>query len=109
MLWRGTRRTKNRAGTLFRIAAQGVYRDESPMGDYLRRMKAKLGPTAATTATAHKIAIIFYTMVKNQKEYDGSLWAKRDALREQRLEKRLHKQAAQRAYKLVKIEETTAA
>jgi hypothetical protein len=28
-------------------------------------MKAKLGPEAATMATAHKIAVIFYTMVKN--------------------------------------------
>jgi hypothetical protein len=74
------------------------------MGDYLRRMKAKLGPAAATTATAHKVAIIFYTMVKNQVEYDGSLWEKRDAMREKRLEARLHKQAAKRGYKLVPIE-----
>jgi hypothetical protein len=36
-------------------------------------MKAKLGPAAATTATAHKIAIIFYTMVNKQVEYDASL------------------------------------
>ncbi len=68
-------------------------------------MKAKLGPAAATTATAHKIAIIFYTIVKNQTEYDASLWAKRDALREQRLEARLHRQAAQRGYKLVPLED----
>ena len=27
------------------------------MGDYLRRMKSKLGPAGATTATAHKIAV----------------------------------------------------
>jgi len=27
-------------------------------------MKAKLGPQAATIATAHKIAVIFYTMIK---------------------------------------------
>jgi hypothetical protein len=40
-------------------------------------MKAKLGPAAATTATAHKIAIIFYTMVKNQVEYDELLLAER--------------------------------
>jgi transposase len=109
VLWRGVRRTKNRAGTLFRIAAHSVYRDESPLGDYLRRMKAKLGPTAATTATAHKIAVIFYTMVKNQKEYDASLWAKRDALRDKRTEARLHRQAARRGYKLVPIEEKAAA
>jgi transposase len=68
-------------------------------------MKAKLGPAAATTATAHKIAIIFYTMVNKQVEYDASLWAERDALREQRLETRLRRQAAQRGYKLVPLEE----
>ena len=104
VLWRGARRTKNRAGTLFRMAASSLYREQAPIGDYLRRMKAKLGPAAGTTATAHKIAIIFYTMVKNQVEYDASLWAKRDELREKRLEARLHKQAAQRGYKLVPLE-----
>jgi hypothetical protein len=31
-------------------------------------MKAKLGPKAATTATAHKIAVIFYTIVTKQVE-----------------------------------------
>jgi hypothetical protein len=49
------------------------------LGNYLRRMKAKLDPEAATMATAHKIAVIFYTMVKNQVEYDESIWATRDA------------------------------
>jgi transposase len=104
VLWRGARRTKNRAGTLFRLAAHSLHRDKTPMGDYLRRMKSKLGPAAATTATAHKIAIIFYTMVSKQVEYDASLWSQRDALREKRLEARLRKQAAQRGYKLVPIQ-----
>ena len=104
VLWRGARRTKNRAGTLFRLAAHSLHRNQTPMGDYLRRMKAKLGPAAATTATAHKIAIIFYTMVRKQVEYDVSLWAQRDGMREKRLEARLQKQAAQRGYKLVPLE-----
>ena len=104
VLWRGARRTKSRAGTLFRLAAHGLHRDQTPIGDYLRRMKAKLGPAAATTATAHKIAVIFYTMVSKQVEYDASLWAKRDEMREQRIEARLQKQAAQRGYKLVPLE-----
>jgi len=47
VLWRGARRTKNRAGTLFRLAAHSLHRDQTPLGDYLRRMKAKLGPAAA--------------------------------------------------------------
>ena len=104
VLWRGARRTKNRAGTLFRLAAHSLHRDQTPIGHYLRRMKAKLGPAAATTATAHKIAIIFYTMVSKQVEYDASLWAQRDQLREKRLEARLHQQAAQRGYRLVPLE-----
>lgn len=104
VLWRGARRTKNRAGTLFRLAAHGLHRDQTPMGDYLRRMKAKLGPAAATTATAHKIAVIFYTMVSKQVEYDVSLWAKRDEMREKRIEARLQQQAAKRGYKLVPLE-----
>ena len=106
MLWRASRRTKNRAGTLFRLAAHSLHHDQTPMGDYLRRMKARLGPAAGTTATAHKIAIIFYTMVKNQVEFDMSLCARCDAVRETRLQARLHKQAAQRGYKLVPLEET---
>jgi transposase len=109
VLWRGARHTKNRAGALFRMAAYSLHRDESPIGHYLRRMKGKLGPAAATTATAHKIAIIFYTMVSRQVEYDPSIWAQRDAMREKRLEARLHKQAAQRGYKLVPLEEKPAA
>jgi len=109
VLWRGQRQIKHRAGELFRLAAMGLHHDQSPMGDYLRRMKAKLGPAGATTATAHKIAIIFYTMVKNQVEYDATLWSQRDAQREKRFEDKLRRQAQQRGYKLVPIEQQPAA
>ena len=72
-------------------------------------MKTKMGPAAAITATAHKIAIIFYTMVKNQVEYDATLWAQRDTERDKRIEAKLKRQAQQRGYKLVPIEEKPAA
>ncbi len=42
------------------MAAYSLHRSPTPLGNYLRRMKSKLGPKAATTATAHKIAVIFY-------------------------------------------------
>jgi hypothetical protein len=74
VLWNGMRETRNRAGQLFRMAALGLHHDLTPMGDHLRRMQSKIGPAAAQTATAHKIAIIFYTMVKNQVEYDEVLY-----------------------------------
>jgi hypothetical protein len=62
------RKVNNRAGQMFRLAAHSLHHSQTPLGGYLRRMKAKLGPAAATTATAHKIAVIFYTMVKDHVE-----------------------------------------
>ena len=108
LLWRGVRTVKNRAGHLFRLAAFSLHHSPTPLGNYLRRMKAKLGPRAATTATAHKIALIFYTMVKNQVEYDESIWATRDAHREKRFEMKLKRQAKQLGYQLVPIEHNAA-
>ena len=104
LLWRGARRVKNRAGHLFRMAAYALHRSPTPLGNYLRRMKAKLGPQAATMATAHKIAVIFYTMIKNQVEYDETIWDARDAAREKRLQARLKRQAKQLGYELVPIQ-----
>ena len=95
----------NRAGQLFRMAAYSLDRSLTPLGDYLRRMKAKIGPQAAHTATAHKIAVIFYTMVKNQVEYDQTLWEKRDAQRRQRHTASLKRQAERLGYKLTPIQE----
>ncbi len=108
VLWRGQRKVKNPAAQLFRLAAYALHRSATPLGSYLRRMKSKLGPAAATTATAHKIAIIFYTMVKNQVEYDETLWAQRDAKRDQRMEAKLKRQAQARGFKLVPLEDKTA-
>lgn len=39
------------------------------MGAFLRRKKAQLGAPEAITAAAHKIARIFYTMLKEKKSY----------------------------------------
>jgi hypothetical protein len=109
LLWRGMRVVKNRAGHLFRLAAYSLHHSPTPLGNYLRRMKTKLDSKAATTATAHKIAVIFYTMVKNQVEYDETIWAARDAAREKRLEAKLKRQAKQLGYQLVPIEHKPAA
>jgi transposase len=105
VLWRGVRKIKNRAGQLFRLAAHSLHRSLTPMGSYLRRMKAKLGPAAATTATAHKIAIIFYNLVKKQVEYDETIWAARNVERQKRQEFHLKRQAQRLGYRLVPVTE----
>lgn len=64
-----TRRTASRANNALRQAAQSLYRSDSYLGAYHRRMRARLGPAKAITATANKLAKIIYTMLKEQKPY----------------------------------------
>lgn len=63
---------KNPVAQIFRTAAAPLARDKGEMGNYYRRMKAKSGALQANVATAHKMAKIFYTMVKNKVAYDAS-------------------------------------
>ena len=59
----------NRAAHAFRMAAYSLHRSQTAIGAFLRRKKAQLGAPKAITATAHKIARIFYEMLKNRTEY----------------------------------------
>jgi transposase len=104
VVYTGVRHQQNRVAQLFRQAANSLHRSATPMGDYLRRMKAKLGAEAGITATAHRIARIFYAMVKNQVEYDETLWQKQDEQRLRRSEARLKRQAHKLGYQLVPIQ-----
>jgi hypothetical protein len=47
-------------------------------------------------------------MIKNQVEFDESIWATRDAHREKRLEMKLKHQAKQLGYQLVRMEQNAA-
>jgi transposase len=55
-----SRRTTNRAATALRLAAQSLHRSQTALGAFYRRMKARLGPEKATTATANKLAKLIY-------------------------------------------------
>jgi len=61
--------TKNRASVALRIAASTLKTSDSALGAYYRRMHARLGPSAAITATAHKLARIIYFMLKHRKPF----------------------------------------
>jgi transposase len=65
-----TLKTKNRAGQAFRMAAQAVKQAECVFGVFYRRLRARLGPSQATVATAHAIARVVYRMLKYQVEYE---------------------------------------
>jgi transposase len=65
---------KNHAGLCLRMAAMTVGRSKTPLGDYYRRMKGKLGGKGAVVATANKLAKIIYTMLKNKIPYDTTIY-----------------------------------
>lgn len=69
VLRRGPPKTRNRASQAFRMAAQSLKYSHSALGGYYRRMQAKHGSPKAITATAHKLARIFYFMLKDRKTY----------------------------------------
>lgn len=59
----------NRAAQAFRIAAQTLERAQCALGAFFRRIRAHHGRQVAIKATAHKLATIFYAMLKNRTEY----------------------------------------
>jgi transposase len=64
-----TRKVKSRTAGALRLAAYTLSRSHSALGDYYRRMRARLGAPKAITATAHKLARIFYRMWKTGDAY----------------------------------------
>lgn len=96
-----TRAVKHRVATLFRLAAQSLWQSRSPLGDYFRRMKARLGGPQAITATAHKLARIFFHLVTTKEAYDESLLLRAEEHHQTRKLERLKRQVEQLGYELV--------
>jgi transposase len=64
-----SKRSANRAAATLRMSASTLYRSKTALGAYLRRLKSRLGPPKAITATAHKIAIVVYNMLRHGTAY----------------------------------------
>jgi transposase len=88
-----TRKGSNRATVAFRLAAQTLERTENGLGQFFRRMRSKLGRAEAITAVAHKLARIFYAMVKTGMSYEESQHERSDAQQRARQEAKLRKLA----------------
>ena len=59
----------NRAANAFRMAAQTLANSNTGLGGFYRRIRARLGSPKAITATAHKLARIFYRMWTTRRSY----------------------------------------
>lgn len=59
-----TRKTKNRVTACLRLAAVTVGRTSTALGAFYRRLAARIGKAKAVTATARKIANLFYNSMR---------------------------------------------
>ena len=98
------RSTTNPATQAFRISAQSVgSKSKGPLGKLYHRLVAKKGKKTATKAVARKLAVTFYTLVKNKKEYNPEFSAKRMAEQEEKKIRNLIKLAKKLGYSMQKI------
>jgi hypothetical protein len=66
-----TRRSANRATTILRLAAVNVGRTQTALGAFYRQLAARIGKAKAATATARKLAVLFYNALKYGMAYQA--------------------------------------
>ena len=98
-----TKPSNNRAATLLRIAASSLHRNQSALGAFLRRQKARLGAPKAITATAYKIARLIYGLLKDCKEYKDPGADYYNQKYQNRIIKNMKKKAKSMGFELIPI------
>ena len=86
------------------MAAQSAARSQGPISDFYRKMKSRMGPEKAITATAHKLARIVFHMVTTGDAYDESVFTKAQEKFRLRQESGIRASAKRLGYQLVPID-----
>jgi transposase len=104
VLWVGTRKVKCRAATALRMAAQSLHHSKSALGDFYRRMRAKLGAPKAITAAAHKLARIIFHLITTGQEFDDSKFAAHQLRYQQKQAGKLRAKAKAMGFVLIPLD-----
>ena len=104
VLWAGTRKVNCRAATALRMAAQSLHHSKSALGDFYRRMRAKLGAPKAITAAAHKLARIIFHLVTTRQDFDDSRFAADQLRYQKRQETKLRAKAKAMGFELIPLQ-----
>ena len=102
MLSSKTRRSANRASALLRIAAVNVGRTHTALGAFYRRLASRIGKAKAVTATARKLAMLFYDSLRFGMRYVDPGQASYEERYQTRVLANLTRRAKQLGYVLVK-------
>ena len=100
-----TKKVKSRAAKAFRLAARACANSNSAIGAFYRRMRYRIGPSKAITATAHKLAVIFYIMVRDKVNFIELGVNYYETQYQERVKKNLERKAKAMGLKLIPIEE----
>ena len=96
-----TQRSGNRAAALLRLAAVGAGKTQTALGAFYRRLAARVGKAKAVTATARKLAILFYKALRFGMSYvDPGVSAYEERYR-RRAVHNLHRRARDLGFSLV--------
>jgi len=95
-----TRRSNNRATALLRLAAVNVGKTDSALGAFYRRLAARVGKAKAVTATARKLAILFYNTLRYGMDYSDPGASYYEACHRERVLHNLTRRAKQFGYTL---------
>lgn len=96
-----TRRSSNRATGLLRIAAVNIGKTQTALGAFYRRLAARTGKAKAVTATARKLAVLFYNALRFGMAYADPGATYYEERYKQRLVHHLHRRAREMGYSLV--------
>lgn len=102
-----TKRSGSRAAALLRLAAVTVGRTDTALGAFYRRLSARIGKAKAVTATARKIAVLFYNAVRHGVEYVDPGASSYETRYRTRLVENLHRRAKTFGFVLQPIEPAT--
>jgi transposase len=95
-----TRKTSNRIAAYLRLAAVTVGRTDTALGAFYRRLSARVGKAKAVTATARKIAVLYYNAMRFGMDYQDPGVAHYEQKYRERVIKQLHRRAAQFGFTL---------
>lgn len=99
-----TRRSTNRAAALLRIAAVNIGRTHTALGAFYRRLGARAGKAKAVTATARKLAVLFYNALRFGMKYDDPGADFYEVRYQTRVIHRLRQRASQLGFTLIEGE-----
>ena len=95
-----TRKVPNRVAQALRLGVFGLQKSDTKLGDYFRRMKARLGKAEGLVAAAHKLCRILYGVIHSQRPYDEAEAFKITPQTAARRRHHLEKQAAALGFRL---------